>query len=140
MRMGGVTAEAFPSIEEIARALKNLAASRISFKATAGLHHAVRSRHPFTYAPNSAIGTMHGFMNLVCAAAFIHFGGEMDSAKEILGEEDPGAWTITSDEVSWRSLRWSAAQLRTVREGFLISFGSCSLDEPLHDLEALGWL
>jgi hypothetical protein len=83
---------------------------------------------------------MHGFINLVCAAALLHFGGEAIDAKKVLDEEDPGAWQVTPADLSWRSYSWSADQLRMVRQQFFISFGSCSFEEPLHDLEVLGWL
>lgn len=140
LRMGGVVAEAFPSVGAIAEMLKTLAASRVSFKATAGLHHAIRSRHAFTYKSDSPSGTMHGFLNLACAAALVYFGGETDEARRLLEEEDPAVWQVTSDAVRWRGFRWSADQLGTARKNFLVSFGSCSFAEPIHDLEALGWL
>lgn len=140
LRMGGVVAEAFPSIEAIVEMMRALAAHRLSFKATAGLHHAIRSHHTFTYRPDSPAGTMHGFLNLACAAALVYFGGEANDARRLLEERDPGAWKVTSEGLAWRELYWSADQFRTVRENFLVSFGSCSFAEPIHDLEALGWL
>ncbi len=140
LRMGGVVAEAFPGTQAVADALQALAARRIAFKATAGLHHAIRSRHAFTLEPGGAAGMMHGFVNLCCAAALIHCGGEADEARRVLDEEDAGAWRVTADGIGWRSLEWSAEELRAVRREFFLSFGSCSFEEPMHDLEALGWL
>jgi hypothetical protein len=140
LRMGGVIAEAFPSVQATAKTLKALADRRIAFKATAGLHHAIRSSHPFTYEPLSAAGVMHGFLNLGCAAALLHFGGEAGEAECLLEEQNPDAWQVTQDAVAWGNFRWSAEQLRAVRKEFLISFGSCSFEEPIHDLEAMGWL
>jgi hypothetical protein len=64
----------------------------------------------------------------------------------LLDEERPEAFFISPgpdrdpDAIAWRSFHWTAAQLRTVRKEFAISFGSCSFEEPIHDLEALGWL
>jgi hypothetical protein len=83
---------------------------------------------------------MHGFVNLVCAAALIHFGGDEDEARVLLNEEDPAAWNISPDTIAWRSFQWSTEQLREVRQQFFISIGSCSFVEPMHGLEALGWL
>jgi len=140
LRMGGLTVEAFPSTQVIANMLKAIADRRIPFKATAGLHHPVRSRYPLTNEPGSPAGTMHGFINLVCAAALLHFGGEAIDAKKVLDEEDPGAWQVTPADLSWRSYSWRAEQLRMVRQQFFISFGSCSFEEPMRDLEVLGWL
>jgi hypothetical protein len=140
LRTGGVAADAFPSSEAIANMLKTLTARRIPFKATAGLHHPVRSSHPFTYEPGSPVGMMHGFLNLFLAATLLHLGGTTGEAKQLLDEEDPEAFSVSPDAIAWRSFRWTAAQLRTVRKEFAISFGSCSFEEPIHDLETLGWL
>jgi hypothetical protein len=140
LRMGGVVADAFPQAKAVAAMLHALAGRQIAFKATAGLHHPIRSRHPFTYASNSPSGTMHGFLNVAFAAAVLRFGGTAREACELLEEEEPGAWQIARDGIVCRGLRWSTEQLRTLREQFFISFGSCSLEEPIHDLEALGWL
>ena len=76
LRMGGVVAATFPSTSAVANTLNALAHNRIAFKATAGLHHPIRSRHPYTDEPDSPAGIMHGFLNLFLAAALIHFGGD----------------------------------------------------------------
>ncbi len=83
---------------------------------------------------------MHGFLNLACAAALLYGGGDLSQAILLLEEQDPNAWQVTPDAIAWRSFRWSTEELRTVRESFLTSFGSCSFTEPIEDLEALGWL
>jgi hypothetical protein len=139
LRMGGLAAEAFPSTQATATMLKAIADRRIPFKATAGLHHPVRSRHPLTNEPDSHVETMHGFINLACAAALLHFGGDSNDAKLLLDAEDPGAWQVTPAAIGWRSSRWTAEQLHMVRQQFFISFGSCSFEVPLRDLEVLGW-
>lgn len=139
LRMGGIVAEAFPSTMAIVTMLKELSERSVPFKATAGLHHPVRSRHPLTYAPDSPIGTMHGFFNLLCAAALIYFDGDKAQAQDLLNEERPAAWRVTPEAIEWRSFQWSSDQLREVRQRFFISFGSCSFVEPLNDMEALGW-
>lgn len=140
VRMGGVTAETFPSVDQAASMLQALAERRIPFKATAGLHHPVRSRHPLTYEPTSSVESMHGFLNLLFTTALLHFGGKPDDATLLLSEEDPGAWQVTPSTIAWRSVRWSAEQLRDVRRQSMISFGSCSFEEPIKDLEAMVWL
>ena len=76
IRMGGVVAQAFPSISAVVQMLAALAKLRLAFKATAGLHHPIRSFRPLTYEAQSAKGSMHGFLNLSCAAAVLYFGGE----------------------------------------------------------------
>jgi hypothetical protein len=139
LRMGGIVAEAFPPALSVAKMIKALADRRMPFKATAGLHHPIRSHHPFTYAPDSPSGTMYGFLNLCCSAALLYFGGQVNQTLLLLDEQDPGAWHITPDAIAWRNVRWSTVQLRLVREKFLTSLGSCSFTEPMADLEALGW-
>ena len=139
LRMGGVVAEAFPSPRSVALMLVELARRRMPFKATAGLHHAIRSRHHFTYEYDSPAGLMHGFINLLCAAALVHFGGEAAEATRILEEQDPHAWRLTPGAIAWHFHHWTAGQLSEVRQRF-ISFGSCSFEEPIRDLEIMGWL
>ena len=140
LRMGGVIAEAFPSTSSVARMLKELARRGIAFKATAGLHHAIRSRHPFTYDVDSQSGVMHGFVNLFCAAALIHFRGDVDDAESLLKDEDTTAWEVNDTAIRWKSFGVSTSQVREVRRKFMNSFGCCSFEEPLQGLEALGWL
>jgi hypothetical protein len=140
LRMGGVVAEAFPSCTVVARALSRMMEARLAFKATAGLHHPIRSRHRLTYAQKSSRGMMHGFINLICAAALLHFGGDAGEAEQVLAEESPSAWRVTPEALAWRSHSWSVDQLSETRKQFFVSFGSCSFEEPIRDLEALGWL
>ena len=46
LRMGGVTAEAFPTASDVVeRNLQRFVDRGVSFKATAGLHHPMRSQH-----------------------------------------------------------------------------------------------
>jgi hypothetical protein len=140
LRMGGVVAEAFPSSAAVARAIASLVQARLAFKATAGFHHPIRSRHRLAYAHDSPSGMMHGFINLICAAALLHFGADVAEAESALEEEDPGAWSLTPQVLTWRSHSWSVDQLRQTRKQMFVSFGSCSFEEPIRDLEALGWL
>jgi len=140
LRMGGLVAEAFPATAAVAEVLRVLAERHLSFKATAGLHHPIRSRHPFTILPGGPAGVMHGFVNLLCASAMICFGGDSKDAKLLLDEEDSRAWTVAADAIRWRSYCWTADQLRFVRKQLMTSIGSCSFKEPIEDLEALGWL
>lgn len=139
LRMGGVVIQAFPSSTAVARMLAALIASDLAFKATAGLHHPIRSVHPFTYAEGSAAGFMHGFVNLLCAAALIQSGADVAEAERVLEEQEADAWSLSPQSLSWRNYVWSREDLSATRERF-VSFGSCSFEEPMHDLEALGWL
>jgi hypothetical protein len=139
LRMGGVVPEAFPDAKSVALVLKEFLNRNTAFKATAGLHHPIRSRHHLTYASDSSTAVMHGFLNLACASILLHSGWSVDEAVDTIEEEDPSAWHATLEVVRCRNFAWSSAPLRDMRS-FFTSFGSCSFTEPIHDLEALGWL
>jgi hypothetical protein len=140
IRMGGVVPAAIPSVPDVAQMLKTLADLRLPFKATAGLHHPLRSNRPLTYHPQSPTGVMHGFVNLSAAAALLFFGGDVEEAKRLLADEGPAAWEVGADSLRWRNQSWTAGQLGTLRRDFFLGIGSCSFEEPIHDLESLGWL
>jgi hypothetical protein len=140
IRMGGVVAEAFPPASAVIQMLSTLEKLRLPFKATAGLHHPIRSSQPLTYDPHSEKATMHGFLNLSCAAAVLYFGGTEKDAEDILQDEDVRSWKVDAASIQWRHLTWTRDQLSTLRHQFFMGVGSCSFEEPIHDLEALGWL
>jgi len=141
VRTGGVTAEAFPTSEELVRFLTTCAAEGVSFKATAGLHHPLRCTKALTYAADSPEGTMHGFVNLFVAATLIR-GGASDEAEliELLEETDPAAFTVDDDGIRWREQFAATEAIAACRGEFALSFGSCSFEEPLAELRQLGWL
>jgi hypothetical protein len=133
IRTGGLTADAFPDAEAVARFVGECMRRRLPFKATAGLHHPLRCVKPLTYERDAPHGTMHGFVNLFLGAAL------PDRAAEILFDDDPRAFAFDDDGASWRGTRISNAELASMRE-CAISFGSCSFEEPIDDLKELGWL
>ena len=134
IRTGGVTADAFPSVERVAMFIRGCRQKKIPFKATAGLHHPIRCAKPFTYETNSPVGTMHGFVNVFVAAAL------PGSASLILREENARAFGFDEGGVWYRDLRVTTEELERVRKQSAISFGSCSFEEPIADLKELGWL
>jgi len=134
LRTGGLTPEAFPSSKDIANFLRKCAQHGVAFKATAGLHHPIRCTKPLTYEPNAPRGTMHGFINLFMAAALL------PHAEAILEEQEPQAFAFDDDAASWRNHAVLTDDLERLREQFAISFGSCSFEEPINDLQELGWL
>jgi hypothetical protein len=134
IRSGGLTEDAFPTPQRIASFMRACKERGIAFKATAGLHHPLRCVRSLTYEPNAPTGLMHGFVNLFLAAAML------DDAEAILEERDAQAFAFDDDGASWRDRRVSTNQLAELRRDFAISFGSCSFDEPVDDLRALGWL
>jgi hypothetical protein len=138
VRTGGVTAEAFPTTAALVRFVRECAERDVPFKATAGLHHAFRGRYPLTYQPDSASGTMHGFLGLAVVAALIHEHdiGEREAATVLAaGAED---LEVGEDRLSWRGHLLTADEITRARETFFRSFGSCSFEEPVAELKALG--
>jgi len=141
IRCGGTTLDLFPSPEHIADFLTVCHAADVAFKATAGLHHPVRSEHPLTYEKDSPRGVMHGFMNVFLAAAFVRRASmSRDDAATILRETDPRSFRFGEETVSWRQYSVTCALLASVRESFAIGFGSCSFEEPVADLQSMALL
>lgn len=140
IRTGGVQADLFPPAASIARFLAMCASRRVAFKATAGLHHPVRCFRPLTYEPDSPQGTMHGFLNLFVAATLAWWGSGAPDLEAVLKEESASAFAFSEDAIRWRDRILTIVDIVTVRREFAISFGSCSFEEPLGDLRALGLL
>lgn len=126
VRTGGLTPDKFPSPEQLAGFILNCARAGKVFKATAGLHHAIRGEYPLSYKPNAPCATMHGFLNLLAAAALAQQGA-------------PAEKIITALETrEWQTLQ-PVLEAAPPRE-LLMSFGSCSFEEPVAELETLGIL
>ncbi len=141
LRTGGVTADAFPSPREIIRFARTCLAANVPFKCTAGLHHPLRCFKPLTYEANAPQGTMHGFLNMFLATGFAREGYKSLLLEEILEDEFEEGFEFDDAGVTWRNdYSLSLSQLKILRERNIISFGSCSFDEPIADLQAIGLL
>jgi hypothetical protein len=137
IRTGGEVADKFPAPESVVEFMRLCAAARVLFKATAGLHHPVRSVHRLTYEPDSPSAMMHGFLNVFLGAAFLSRGMNAAQVVDVLKEESPSAFCFDAEGVSWRGHRLHARDLFLARRDFSISFGSCSFTEPIDDLRSL---
>lgn len=140
VRTGGVTRDAFPTAAELARFMGAAIREGVSFKATAGLHHPIRGSWPLTYEGNAPRAMMHGFLNLLLCAAFMYDGMEREEAERLLAEEDGKAFRFDGDGFEWEGNRLAADAIAAARERFVVSFGSCSFEEPVEDLRRLGLL
>lgn len=144
VRTGGITPEAFPSSEHIARFLEACAHTGVTAKATAGLHHPLRGTHNLTYAVDSPQAIMYGYMNVFLAAALVGSGAPRRDVVAMLDERDPASITFDQTHCHWRGgTRPYALErgfLSQLRERALISFGSCSFTEPVTETRALGWI
>lgn len=104
LRTGGVSADAFLSVEAMAAFLTQCAELGLPFKATAGLHHPLRGTHPLTYDANSPEATMHGFLNVLTAAAIAwETRGSVHPATLATCLADPGRanWHFGEDALTW---------------------------------------
>ncbi len=81
IRCGGLTAGAFPSVDDVAAFIAAAAAANVPFKATAGLHHPVR------HVDRATGFTMHGFLNLLAATA-LATRVDAPTLRRIVAEED----------------------------------------------------
>lgn len=118
VRCGGAAVQ---GIAELAHFVQACRERDLVFKATAGLHHAVRS------------GGDHGFLNLLAAVVF---GDE----EEALEETDPTSFALDPYAFSWRGRSAPAQELARARREQFHSIGTCSFFEPVEELEALGVL
>ena len=117
VRCGGSVLPSVPALAEFVQACRRL---EVPFKATAGLHQPLRH------------GDEHGFLNLLAAAVF---GDE----EEVLADEDPDSFAVSPESFRWRERSADAREVARGRE-LLVSFGSCSAQEPIDGLQALGML
>ncbi|MCA8942269.1 MAG: hypothetical protein KDB80_06875, partial [Planctomycetes bacterium] len=141
IRTGGVTPDLIPPTDAVARFIHACAMAPVRFKATAGLHHPVRAEQALTYEDGAPRAVMHGFLNVFVASVLAR-ARRLDEATiaKILDETDPGAFTFTHDAIAWRNLDIAPDDADKYRETFITSFGSCSFEEPVEDLTALGLL
>lgn len=123
LRTGGTVASAFPSDDDVLAFLRSCVAAGVPFKCTAGLHEAVRHRDPITGFQH------HGFLNILAATCSI--GDERDEVVALT--ETDGARLASYLR---RIDGWVAVRARSM----FVSYGSCSIDEPVRDLVALGLL
>jgi hypothetical protein len=140
MRTGGTTADAFPSAREISRFIARASELLVPFKATAGLHHPVCGEYPLTYDDDAPRARMFGFLNIFVAAAFAQSRAQERVLCEIVDDGEIASFSFGDDELAWRGRTVTARQVASARSSLGLAFGSCSFQEPVDDLRALGLL
>jgi len=131
LRTGGLDAAAFPSVEQVAAAIVACRDARVPIKFTAGLHH------PFRRFDATVQTKMHGFLNVFVAGVLAHVGRLTDrDVQSLLGDEDPSHFRFDEEGLSGQGFQASTEQIRQARQ-VVLSFGSCSFDEPREDLQGL---
>jgi hypothetical protein len=134
-RTGGVVPSAVPSAGSVADFIAACAGAGVAFKLTSGLHHAVRGRHPLTYERSAPSAVMHGFVNVFVAAALLVAGVSPATATQVLEETDGAAFRFGEEAIEWHAERVDLKAIHESRE-LLVSFGSCSFEEPMTALAA----
>lgn len=123
LRTGGLDASLFPSEDQVAAFITACLDREVAFKCTAGLHNAVRHTAADTGFEH------HGFLNVLLATRASLDGASLDEVAAVLASRDGDALAARAGELS-------EDQAAGTRRWFT-SFGSCSIDEPRHDLNAL---
>lgn len=133
-RTGGLEPAAIPSSEALATFLRECYSFELEFKLTAGLHHPIR------HFDASVGAKAHGFLNVLVASALL-FEHDLATAEvqAILDDENPSNFRFTDETVARGDMEAGADAIEEMRCAFG-SYGSCSILEPLHDLQELGLL
>ena len=126
LRTGGLDAALFPSEIQVAAFITACLDREVAFKCTAGLHNAVRHTAADTGFEH------HGFLNVLLATRASLDGASQDELAAVLASRD-------GDALADQARALSEDQAVSTRRWFT-SFGSCSIDEPRHDLTALNLL
>ena len=140
IRTGGVTPGAFPSAAEIARFIVRCHECGVAFKATAGLHHAVRGDYRLTYDRDAGCAPMFGFLNLFAASALAAEGLTESALVPLLEERRGAALVFDRDGMRWRDHVVPLHRIVHARHTLAAAFGSCSFQEPRDDLRELALL
>jgi hypothetical protein len=140
LRTGGVTADAIPDVSNVTAFLVSCAERGLCFKATAGLHHAIRGEYRLTYAADSPTACMHGFVNFFLAATAAYEGASEARVTSILNDSDRGKFRATANEILWCDETFSVETIQRTRQHFAMSFGSCSFEEPIEEMRSMGWI
>src|SRR5258708_32412167 len=84
---------------------------------------------------------MHGCFNVFGAGMLDHVHHlTRPEIQTIVEEEKATAFKFAGDAFAWQNLKATADEIAGLRQNVLISFGSCSFDEPRDDLRTLGLL
>jgi hypothetical protein len=135
LRCGGATAEDFPSVDLVALALRSCRNAQIPVKFTAGLHHPIRNYSDTLFT------NQHGFLNIFVAGLLVWAQNpDIETVKNVLNDMTHRRFIFTDESVGWAPTQIDLKTVKSCRNDFITTFGSCSIDEPVQDLRSLGFL
>jgi hypothetical protein len=130
VRTGGLAPDAFPAPASLVAFIESARDVGVPFKATAGLHHAIRGAYPLSDEIGAQSATMHGFVNLMLATAAVGERLPTTTAAALLTRTDHSALVFDDERVRWGDVELSIDAIGRMREAQCVSFGSCSFREP----------
>ena len=133
VRTGGLAPDAFPAPASLVAFIESARAAGVPFKATAGLHHAMRGAYPLSDEVGAQSATMHGFVNVMLATATVGERLATTTAAALLTRTDHSALVFDDERVRWGDVELSIDAIGRMREAQCVSFGSCSFREPADD-------
>jgi hypothetical protein len=134
IRCGGQRPGDVPSAEDVATFLWLAARHAVPFKATAGLHHAL------AHVDAGGVAA-HGFLNVIGGAVLAYTRGlDRDSLVALLRERNQSEFALLGRHFGWNGIGADASEIAQARAAFVHSYGSCSFEEPVAELRALGIL
>jgi hypothetical protein len=112
-----------PPVEEVAHYVSECARLQLPFKATAGMHAAVRGWESTKDQPH------HGYLNLLLAVSRALSGGDVE-----------GVLASTDGEARAAVASWLDGDLVAATRALFQSYGSCDTARPVSDAGKLGLL
>ncbi|HJM17451.1 MAG TPA: hypothetical protein QGI59_02980 [Candidatus Poseidoniia archaeon] len=151
LRCGGIVKEAFPSVEQVAAMIQTCVIIDIPMKFTAGLHHPIR------HFAEEYDEFMHGFINTFGAGIFATTFPKPENSQEkynmfillshMIDDQNAENFSFTDDSMIWKveddrdtQFVIDVEKIENARKKGMISYGSCSFQDPIHDLTQLGWM
>ncbi len=151
LRCGGIVKEAFPSVEQVAAMIQTCVLAKAPMKFTAGLHHPIR------HFADEYDEFMHGFINTFGAGVFATTFPTPKNSQEkyrmfillshMIDDQNAENFSFSDNSMSWKvgddrdtEFEIDGEKIESARKNGMISYGSCSFQEPIDDLAQLGWM
>lgn len=135
VRTGGVVPSAVPTPEQLSQSIASAAKEKIAIKATAGMHDPIR------HMDENVGCKLYGFLNFFTACLMAYkFNLEGAPLTEILKTERVDVFHFEREWFSFQNKKFNLSEIKKIRREWALSFGSCSLLEPVEFLRQYGLL